>query len=188
MLSARQPYHTRMSLLCAVVDGVAGEELQKRLELQLAAPDHPKLTAFLVQVQGHVLESGRWHAAAGFVHAVGAGALVQVRRAQACTQVSDAEAALKMVSWLWDGDRGAARLGTAKAFMGLRGLLSFGVDMWTAASPVVAATTAVAELGVALMTDELTVDKLFVQLTAHLGSACTALLTHAEDELRCALE
>ena len=124
---------------------VAGDELLKRLTLKLsilgracdevqlrasAAASDKEISALVVHVQVLVLNSGRWHAAAGFVHAVGAAALVHVRRAH------HQGAALNMVAWLWNGNPGAERLGPEKAFLGLRGLLSYGSDMKTAASPV----------------------------------------------------
>ena len=98
----------------------------------------------MLQVQRIVFESGRWHGAAGFAHAVGAAALVQTRHLQ--TMPSAAEARLKMIRWLWEGQDDASRFGPAQAFLGLRGWMSYGSDMKAVVSPFAAACTAVTQL------------------------------------------
>ena len=78
---------------------LAGEELQRRLSVQLAmlgrmcdyiwlrasrpdADQDATLDGAILQCQVHALGSGRWHAAAAFAHAIGAAALVHARRVQ----------------------------------------------------------------------------------------------------------
>ena len=136
-----------------------------------------------LRVQQKVLESGRWHATAGFVHAIGAAALIQVRHAQAGS-VGEADAALTMATWLWHGANGAARLGADHAFLGLRGMLSYGANLKAAASPLAATMTTVAQLGMSLTTGKLTLSNWLEQATAHLSNACTDVLVSVEDTLR----
>ena len=174
-----------------------GDELQRRLATQLAmmgrACDHVYLSAarfdadpndnqlktLTLQVQRMVLESGRWHAVGGFAHAIGGAALMQAQRAQ-----TDQERALTMIKWLWNGKKGVAHLGTDKAFLGLRGLLSYGSDMKAAVSPFAAATTAVAQLAMSLITGELTLGEWLEKITAQVSNACSEVLSGVEDQLR----
>ena len=167
---------------------VAGDELQRHLATQLAllgrACDYVYLSAarlqatqddlhvMMLQVQRIVFESGRWHGAAGFAHAVGAAALVQTRHLQ--TIPSAAEARLKLIRWLWDGQDGASLFGPTQAFLGLRGWMSYGSDMKAVVSPFAAACTAVTQLAVSLLTEECTMSEYIESLTMYASNACVA--------------
>ena len=176
---------------------VAGDELQRHLATQLAllgrACDYVCLSAarlqatqddlhvMMLQVQRMVFESGRWHGAAGFAHAVGAAALVQTRHLQ--TMPSAAEARLKMIRWLWEGQDDASHLGPAQAFLGLRGWMSYGSEMKAVVSPFAAACTAVTQLAMSLMTEECTLDEYIESLTMYASNACTEVLSDIEHQL-----
>lgn len=176
---------------------VAGDELQRHLATQLAllgrACDYVCLSAarlqatqddlhvMMLQVQRMVFESGRWHGAAGFAHAVGAAALVQTRHLQ--TMPSAAEARLKMIRWLWEGQDDALRFGPAQAFLGLRGWMSYGSEMKAVVSPFAAACTAVTQLAMSLMTEECTLDEYIESLTMYASNACTEVLSDIEHQL-----
>ena len=135
----------------------------------------------MLQVQRMVFESGRWHGAAGFAHAVGAAALVQTRHLQ--TMPSAAEARLKMIRWLWEGQDDASHLGPAQAFLGLRGWMSYGSEMKAVVSPFAAACTAVTQLAMSLMTEECTLDEYIESLTMYASNACTEVLSDIEHQL-----
>ena len=128
-----------------------------------------------------VFESGRWHGAAGFAHAVGAAALVQTRHLK--TMPSAAEARLKMIRWLWEGQDDALRFGPAQAFLGLRGWMSYGSEMKAVVSPFAAACTAVTQLAMSLMTEECTLDEYIESLTMYASNACTEVLSDIEHQL-----
>ena len=176
---------------------VAGDELQRHLATQLAllgrSCDYVCLSAarlqatqddlhvMMLQVQRMVFESGRWHGAAGFAHAVGAAALVQTRHLQ--TMPSAAEARLKMIRWLWEGQDDALRFGPAQAFLGLRGWMSYGSEMKAVVSPFAAACTAVTQLAMSLMTEECTLDEYIESLTMYASNACTEVLSDIEHQL-----
>ena len=176
---------------------VAGDELQRHLATQLAllgrACDYVCLSAarlqatqvnlqvMMLQVQRMVFESGRWHGAAGFAHAVGAAALVQTRHLK--TMPSAAEARLKMIRWLWEGQDDALRFGPAQAFLGLRGWMSYGSEMKAVVSPFAAACTAVTQLAMSLMTEECTLDEYIESLTMYASNACTEVLSDIEHQL-----
>ena len=135
----------------------------------------------MLQVQRMVFESGRWHGAAGFAHAVGAAALVQTRHLK--TMPSAAEARLKMIRWLWEGQDDALRFGPAQAFLGLRGWMSYGSEMKAVVSPFAAACTAVTQLAMSLMTEECTLDEYIESLTMYASNACTEVLSDIEHQL-----
>ena len=181
---------------------VAGDELQRHLATQLAllgrACDNVYLSAarlqapqddlhvMMLQVQRKVFESGRWHGAAGFAHAVGAAALVQTRHLQ--TTPTAAEARLKMIRWLWKGQDGASRFGPTQAFLGLRGWMSYGSDMKAVVSPFAAACTAVTQLAVSLLTEECTLSEYIESLTMYASNACTEVLSGIEHQLERTLQ
>lgn len=179
-----------------------GQELLRRLAVQLAvlglacdraylraarAGAHAELSALgsdLLLVQREVLSSGRWQAAAGYAHAVGAAALVQVRRAQSATSTEARAQALEVAMWLWDGETGAGDLGAGEVFLGLRQLISFGSDMKAATSSLATAMTAVAQLGTRLLMGEVTIQLFIEELSTNVSKACTDVLADAEDQLR----
>jgi hypothetical protein len=140
----------------------------------------------MLQVQRIVFESGRWHGAAGFAHAVGAAALVQTRHLQ--TIPSAAEARLKLIRWLWEGQDGASLFGPAQAFLGLRGWMSYGSDMKAVVSPFAAACTAVTQLAVSLLTEECTMSEYIESLTMYASNACTEVLSSIEHQLERTLQ
>ena len=138
--------------------------------------------------QGLLLQSGRWQAAAGFAHAIGAAALVHGRRAQGLGTAEDQERALQTVTWLWEGEKGAAILGPGEVFIGLRGFLSYRADENASSSPFATAMKSVVYDVMQLAMGELSFDAWLERLTDRVSDACEEVLSNAANELRHVLE